>query len=463
MNGYLRRHDAKRAVLVFGAVFLVGLADNAIAQHAKVRWTTSFEAARAAAEERKVPIFVAVHHHAERCGVRFVAEHYRDAGIAKLLAQTVPVFCSRAERSQLAGVSADQQQACHREVRKNVFSEAEDGWIRSQHVALAPDGSVLGAVAGYVTKGELEWFLVWALRKVRPAFEWKLSDAARAPATLRFGGTPYVGGSADEPPTPTEIDDALSQIAKGGRAAWANARELIPKLVFSDDARALAFGKTALTFGRGRGGNGRGGNGGGANAGAERRVAMIDQIAKRSPIAWSRVVVVALDDPEEAVRKAAAIALGELGDASVTSDLAKRLRDKDETPGVKSMILRAQAMLDPRQTSLNRSLEKILATSKSEDERLQAVVAAATLENRKAVTNLLGRALADASPSVRQGAAYMVARRRDSVLRDNVTFVRDGERDAATKDMLSAALKALEDGPLEPFRAVHERIGYLDR
>ncbi|HMQ22295.1 MAG TPA: HEAT repeat domain-containing protein, partial [Planctomycetota bacterium] len=227
------------------------------------------------------------------------------------------------------------------------------------------------------------------------------------------------------------------------------------KLVFSDEPKVLEFGVLALTFGRGRRGGGQGGQGGGS----ERRVSMLDLIAKHSPADWARVVVKTIGDSEEEVRKAAALALAALQDSAFIPDLTKRYQDKDETAAVRAVLLRALVELEPKSSKHVRAIEKLVASSKDEALRVQAIVAAAKLENRKAVTAILGRGLADASALVRQTTAYVIASRRDEALLSNLRFVAENEADAPTKTLLEAAIAAVDDGPLSAFTDLLESIG----
>lgn len=460
MCGLRRQRAIARATLCFAAALFFGLGASATVsaaapQRAKIAWASSLDAAIAAAGQRKAPIVVAIHCELERASHRFLSEHYKDAQLAKLAAKTVNVFCSRDEKALMPGVTAAVQQACYQELRAKAFGEGEDRWIQTQHLFLSPEGTVLGSVNGALTKGELEWALAWVLRKVDPNFQHELSDAARAPTEFRFGSSPYPGSRIDEPPTKGELDAAVAELAKGGMAVWGNARELIPKLVFSDEPKVLEFGVLALTFGRGRRGGGQGGQGGGS----ERRVSMLDLIAKHSPADWARVVVKTIGDSEEDVRKAAALALAALQDSAFIPDLTKRYQDKDETAAVRAVLLRALVELEPKSSKHVRAIEKLVASSKDEALRVQAIVAAAKLENRKAVTAILGRGLADASALVRQTTAYVIASRRDEALLSNLRFVAENEADAPTKALLEAAIAAVDDGPLTAFTDLLESIG----
>jgi hypothetical protein len=178
-----------------------------------IKWAPSLEDALAQAKTDNKVVLLAFNMAGERANDEMVADHYKDPTLARLSLQTVNVFCSISTEARVAGVTPNQQQSAEQKARLQVLKigPGEDV-IAPQHVFLGPDGVVLSAVAYRVTKGELEWAWVDAIRKVDPKFEWQLSAGARAPARLGFGAVER--GQNQQPPSKAEVTEALKEVRK---------------------------------------------------------------------------------------------------------------------------------------------------------------------------------------------------------------------------------------------------------
>ena len=203
----MRTHPSLLAGLV------VGVLGSPLVGQSGVRWTPSFDDAMAQAKTDNKVVLLAFNMAGERANDEMVADHYKDPTLARLSLQTVNVFCSISTEARVAGVTPNQQQSAEQKARLQVLKigPGEDV-IAPQHVFLGPDGVVLSAVAYRVTKGELEWAWVDAIRKVDPKFEWQLSAGARAPARLGFGAVER--GQNRQPPSKAEVTEALREVRK---------------------------------------------------------------------------------------------------------------------------------------------------------------------------------------------------------------------------------------------------------
>jgi len=111
------------------------------------------------------------------------------------------------------------------------------------------------------------------------------------------------------------------------------------------------------------------------------------------------------------------------------------------------------ATLSPRDRKVIATLKKFLRNKKSGEElRVHCTVAAGLLEDRRVVSELLSKALADPLSRVRSTAAYAIGIRRDKDLLENVRAVLALERDASVKHWLEAAVKSIEGSNEESFK-----------
>ena len=422
---------------------LVALAATSSAT-CQIKWTTDLDAAFARAKDEKRVIFVAINMDGERANAEMLAEHYRDGRLAKLSRQTVNIFCTQSKERRVSGVSVEQQHHCEVQVRERILKATPDTWVVSpQHLFLGPDGKILSSVPYRVTKGELEWMWVDAIHKIDKDFAWKLPGSAHAPRRLRYDGKPAAPAEGKKPPTKEEVDEILDGLNKDGLSGWARAREKIPILMRSDDKRAMDVAVTVLGFIQG-----------------ERRARMLDGIGATSPRVWWRVVTPHVSDRLAVVRRAAVDALGALAEPKAVKVLDKASKNRKEEATIRGYILIAWASCNPKDKKLARLLAK---TVRDDDEMLRSrvIIAAGKLEQRKAVTELLAKGLADGSTIVRQTSAWMVAQRRDKHLLQSVQAAAGIETDPETKELMKAADAAIGGASLEPFKDLEQHLRSL--
>jgi hypothetical protein len=419
------------------AVATVVLAGTAAAQSG-VRWTPSLDAALSTAKTESRVTMLAFSMDGERACEELLADHYRDPILARLATNTVNVFCSISATARVPGVTGAQQQAAELQARTQILKIGPDqDVIAPQHVFLGPDGAVLASVAYRLTKGELEWVWVDAIRKVQPTFAWEFGDRARAPGGLVFGRAQ--NGTNPKPPTKAEVDAALKEIKKM-RGGFDRIRDLSMILMRSDDPDALKFGESMLrTLGEGM------------------RAQVLQGIGAVSPKAWHSVVADWLDDRSSGTRVAAAAALEALAEPKSLPALQAQWR-KEKDAAVRGRLLRAMAAAGPNQKGVLQVVAKALETEKEPEMRAHAMLAAGLLEDRGAVHRAMTRGLDDADPKVRATAAFTIAVRREQELLGKLERTIESEPDVETKQWMTEAVKTVRGGDGEPFRRFLERV-----
>ncbi|MBL8736935.1 MAG: HEAT repeat domain-containing protein [Planctomycetes bacterium] len=404
---------------------------------AQVRWTPDFaEAMQRAKAENKVVLF-AFNLAGERANDEMVADHYKDPTLGKLSQATVNVFCSIASEPRVPGVTPAQQQAAEQQARLQVLKigPGEDV-IAPQHVFVGPDGTVLSSVPWRLTKGELEWAWVDAIRKVDPAFAWQPSLGARAPGKLSLGAVER--GENRKPPSKAEVDEALKAVKKSRGAMLRNLGH-VETLMRSDEPEAVAFVATTV-------------NGlqeawlGGA----------LDSMGLISPKAHHGTIVGHLADKDEAVRLAAAGALERMAEPKAYAALLKQYK-AEKADAVRGRLLRAMASCGPSQKETLAQIDKLMGKEPNADVRAQAVLALAQVEDKAKVHQGLRAALRDPAPKVRATVAFAIAQRRDVELEKDLDDAALRESELDTKAWLEAAAKVVRGGDGTPFKNFLER------
>lgn len=404
---------------------------------AGIAWQPSFDDVLAQAKAEKKVVFIAVNMDRERANDRLVADHYKDATIAKLAAHTLNLFCSRFDHAsgekpcpRAGAVPCSAHMAVEKAVRAKILKAADGGDVVSpQHVFLDPDGKVILSVQYEISKAELEWCFVTALRKLDPQFPWTLSGGARAPRRLVMDGV-VSGEAMEQAPTKEEVDAILERLKRG--EAPREMREEILRLFKSDDPRAKEYVENFLSS---------------KPANRENWInVLIHEVGRSSPQDWSELVVRFLDDPRADVRAEAAVALEQLADPKSLSDLTKAFkREKEDV--VKRELLRAIASTGRADKKTATTLSEQFAKAKDVATRCAALIGAGHLEDAKAARALLDPALESTDASLRAAAACAIAVRRD---REAHEAMLDGaalkEPDPTTKSTLEQALKVLRGG-----------------
>ena len=316
--------------------------------------------------------------------------------------------------------------------------------VAPQHLFVSPEGKVLLSVPYAITVGELEWMFVEAIKKVDPEFKWTLDGRARAPMRLKYGyAVPKAKG--EKAPSQEEVAKILEDLKKG-KVRFRDMGEKINVILRSDSEEAIKYvqgfiGSRWMQDGR--------------------RITMFESIGKNSPRPWYVIVEPFVSYTEDDdVRKAAIVATGQLGEKKCLKTLKKQLK-KEKVVALEGQILRAMAKLGPKDRSVMTVIKKALKNPKeSEELRTHAVVAAGLLEDRKMVTELLGKALGDPSAKIRSTAAYAIGIRRDKQLLPNVNMVLQNEKDGSVKAWLEAAVKAINGSNEDSFdRFLEDVVG----
>ncbi|MFY9343902.1 MAG: HEAT repeat domain-containing protein [Planctomycetota bacterium] len=403
-----------------------------------IRWTPSFDDALTAAKAERKVVLLAFNMAGERANDELVADHYKDPTLGKLSLHTVNVFCSIATEARVAGVSVAQQQAAEQQARLQVLKigPGEDV-IAPQHVFVDPDGTVLSSVAYRVTKGELEWAWVDAIRKVDAKFAWQLSPGARAPGRLGFGAVER--GQNEAPPGKEQVAQALKELKKsrGGILRNLSSFQLVLK---SDEPDAMGYVTTTMK-----------GIQGGPLANT------LDAIGLVSPKAWHTVVTPCLGDRDEEVRLAAARALESLAEPKALPATMKAYK-LEKADAVRGRLLRALASCAPADKEVIAQIEKVLTKDPVATVRAQAVLALALVEDKARVQAGLGDALRDKSPTVRATVAFALASRRDAEFGNRLDEAAKNEEDADTVAWLEAAGKVVRGGDAGEFKNFLERV-----
>lgn len=420
------------------AVVLAALPCAALRSQTSIRWTPSLAEARTLAATEQRVLLLAFHMAGERANELLVADHYRDPLLARLSQHTVNVFCTTATVPCVPGVTVAQQQAAEREARLQVLKigPGEDV-IAPQHVFVGPDGTILSSVPYLVTKGELEWVWVDAIRRVDPGFVWQLGPGARAPARLAFGSVER--GNNTPPPTDQQVDEALKELKKSRGGILRNLQQ-VELLMRSDRADAIAFVDTTLKTVTG-----------------QPLATALDTIGVVSPPVWYGVLAARLEDRDETVRVAAAGGLERLAEPKSAAPLLKAYR-AEKADRVRGRLLRALAAAAPAGKETIAQIEKVLTKEPSTDVRAHAVLALGRLEDRERVHAGLEHALRDGSAKVRATAACVLAERRETAFADRLAAAAAQEAEPDTKAWLEAALEVVRGGDGKAFAQFRERV-----
>ncbi len=415
-------------------VAITSLLTPAVAQ---IRWTPRFdEAMQVAKAENKVVLF-AFNLAGERANDEMVADHYKDPVLGKLSQFSVNVFCSIATEPRVPGVTPAQHQAAEQQARLQVLKigPGEDV-IAPQHVFVGPDGTVLSAVSYRITKGELEWAWVDAIRKVDPKFAWELSTAARAPTRLSFGAVER--GENGKPPTKEEVAKALKEVRKSRRGAFGNLAE-IELLMKSDHPDAIGFIDSTLK-----------------GLQANWVTGALDTMGMISPKAYHTVIGGYLTNRDESVRFAAAGALERIAEPKAFAALAKQYKlEKDDK--VRGRLLRAMASSGPAQKETLAQIDKLMAKEPNVEVRAQALLALSQVDDKAKVQEGLRSALRDPSSKVRSTAAFVLASRRDAEFALTLEEAAAREEALDTKAWLEAAAKVVRGGDGAEFKNFLQR------
>ena len=149
------------------------------AAHGQIQWATSLDDALEKAKAEKRVIFVAMNMDGERANDEIAADHYKDPILVKLSRNTINLFCSNNLHKKSGGCTRCKGTTCaaHRksdfDVRRKILGvDGDAALVAPQHLFVSPEGKVIHSAAYFITKGELEWMWVDAIREIQPTFDW---------------------------------------------------------------------------------------------------------------------------------------------------------------------------------------------------------------------------------------------------------------------------------------------------
>ena len=420
----------------------------AVPANAQIQWAKSVDAALAKAKAENKVIFVALNMDGERANNQMVGEHYRDSEIQKLSRHTINMFCSNNVHKKTGNCTRCKGTTCaiHRDndfqVRRKFLNvDGNEAIVAPQHLFVSPEGKIITSVSYFITKGELEWMFVNAIRELNPEFAWTPRGRSRAPEKYLKGGADKT--KAEKPPTKEEVQKALKDIKKvagargGGRGGWREIIEAAQKnsriVIRSDDKRALDWGQNTLrSYGRFRDG-------------------LIRDIGKVSPKPWSKVIEAYLTDTKDETRKTVAIALEQLANPKSVNPLRKAAK-KEKEDDILGRMLRALAASGPGKSTAISTVTKAAKSHKKARVRAHAIVGVGKIEKREAVTTSLRVGLQDEDALVRTVTAYVIAIRQDKSLLDHLVASLQAETEDSVKAWFEKAINAVKSGDTKAFK-----------
>jgi hypothetical protein len=446
---------------------VAGLSLNPTPEDAGIAWQPTLQAAFDAAQESETVVFLAVNMDGERANDEAANRLYRDKEILALAAETVNVVASRFEHGgsackRFGTITCADHQDVDKKARAQVLKPGMDGEvIAPQHVWLAADGTVLLSVPYQVSKQELTWCFITALNQVAdPESQRKMPSSARAPRRLVMDGVTDGGADGIRPLSDEEVEKTVERLRSGVETQ--ERVRLIYSLIATDHPDAVEAVAKELSGANIRGGGGR--RGGMENFMAqlnERKRGLLGRIGTFSPPAYWEAVVTQIEDEDDALRLAAAVALEQLAAKDSLKTVKARLK-KEESLIVKAALLRAQGTAGAGDSSAKSNLLST-AKKKKEDEilRLNALYALGAHAKDKGVRKHLDAVVAEGSAKERQALVLGLAFARSEAVAEAL-FPLLGDQgealDPATRAALEAAQAVLEGGNLSGLAGLVEEI-----
>ena len=428
----------QRLALMFALVAPPTLAQS-------ISWTASWEAALEHAKKEQKPIFIAINMDGERANDEMVRDVYKDPALVSLSQNTINLFCSKETHgsggcTRVPGIACADHKKLEIEIRERYLHiPADEPVAAPQHLFLSPDGTLLSSVVFRISKGELEWMWIEAIKKANPNA--KLQPVARARAPKAFvGGEKPADARGEKAPSKEEVDAALKEAKKsggggrGGGGGMMRNPEMLRLIARSPEKDARDFAENMLR-----------------SVPDDRKVAIIDNIGRTSPKEWWEVVAPYVSFRTIETRKAAIFALEHFAEPKSLPALTAQF-PKETEPYLKGRILRAMAAVAPSNKAVVQSIVHEIKTQRDELVRAHAVVAVGQLEDHEAATAALNQALQDKADKVRGAAAYACAMRRDRELMPALDLVIKAEPSEPVLILLKASKAAIEaHAPLTPF------------
>ncbi len=415
----------------------------------QIKWEDSLQIAMAKAKTENRVLFIALNMDGERANDQMVSDHYRDTVLTKLSRQTVNLFCSNNTHSKSGrcprckGTSCSSHRTNDVMVRRQILKvDGETPVVAPQHLFVGPDGTVISSASYFITKGELEWMWVQAIKKLNVDFTYQPSGRVRAPEQLRKGSVD-TATITDKPPTAKEVKAALREVKKmsppQGRdiPGWARFFDKVQlkarTLIRSDDKKAIEWGKATMRSYK------------------DLRDRLIEDVGDYAPKAWAKMLEEWVDAKSDETRMATIVALEKLANPKSVKALKISSRE-EEIDGIKGRSFRAMAACGPTNRIAIRAISQAVASNKSPLVRSHAVVAAGKLEDRKAISQCLKIALADKNPMVRSTAIYVIAVRQDHEMLPTLKTTSVKDADTTVTHWAKEAIKAIENEDHSPFK-----------
>jgi hypothetical protein len=328
-------------------------------------------------------------------------------------------------------------------------------------VWLTPDGTVLLSVPYQVSRQELTWCFITALNKVAdPESQRKMPSSARAPRRLVMDGVTDGGADGIRPLSDEEVEETVEKLRSG--VDTQERVRLVYSLIATDHPDAVEAVAKELSGANIPGGSGR--RSGIENFMAqlnERKRSLLGRIGTFSPPAYWEAVVTQIEDEDDALRLAAAVALEQLAAKDSLKTVKARLK-KEESLIVRAALLRTQGTAGAGESSAKSNLLST-AKRKKEDEilRLNALFALGAHAEDKGVRKHLDAVVAEGSAKDRQALVLGLAFARSEAVAEAL-FPLLGDRgealDPATRQALEAAQAVLDGGNLSGIAGLVEEV-----
>lgn len=400
-----------------------------------IEWSADYDAALALAKAEGRAVFIAINMDGERANETLAKKTYQEKGIVQLSERTVNLIASRDEHSggsrscpRFAGVSCAEHQAIDKRVRAEVVKSASAGWVVApQHVFLKPTGEVILSVPYKIGESELTWCFLAALRAVDAEFK---TTGGRAPRRLILGDV-FDPGS-DDPSGFMGREQALELLEEAKRTSRDEMSDLFYRLITADEPEAIAFaqsqfGSRWMTY-----------------YGNETLAKCIRGVGETSPSSYWTVIVPQAKDGDPTIRGEAAVALEQLAAPKSLKDVLTAYK-KEKTPEVKKDWIRAAAAVGASDRGARKTVLKAAGSpsKKAHLLRINAIVAAGSLDPGEDVAELLTTLLGDDGADVRRAAACAMAVSRERAFEGALDAALGTEADAAAKATFTLALSVL--------------------
>jgi hypothetical protein len=173
------------------ALSLFGLGNSEPAAGGQITWEKSYESALELARKSDRPVFIAANTDDESRSELLAKSIYRDEDIARLSKLTVNLVASQSTHGagdkcpRFGSIAcADHKKVASRTTPAPFLANAKGFVASPQHVWLDPQGAVLLSIPWEVSKEELAWCFVAALRRLDPKCAVELPKGSHPPHRL---------------------------------------------------------------------------------------------------------------------------------------------------------------------------------------------------------------------------------------------------------------------------------------